>query len=221
MKKTFLGLIISSFLLLSSANPCLAGWGGKKSEKQEKKKNVEATVPKEDKKAQSQKAVKQPQIDKKKEEELKSRREAEKQAKEQLSSKEWAINVKEINPARKSRAQADVLNFSEGKITSKSLSVKGYPGTNYTVTVQENNGTIIWETMQTNEGVGIAFWRGELAKGGTMTGVLTIQPKKGENEEYYFTTAALTETKAEPKAEPKPEPKKAEPKAEPKKSKKK
>lgn len=149
------------------------------------------------------------------EEKMAVRREAEKKANETLAQKEWQIETVET-AAKKTKPEADVLTFSEGKVTSKNYSAKGYPATNITLTVQDN-GIIVWETMQTNPEHGTVFWRGELGNG-LMSGAASLQPKKGDNKDYYFTTASpketagpveieaqKTETKEAVAAEPKPQ----------------
>ena len=67
---------------------------------------------------------------------------------------------------------------------------KGFPTTNFTLTVQED-GVVVWETMQTSEKSGIAFWRGEFdPKMESMRGVVSYQPDKKSKQDYSFTSAA-------------------------------
>ena len=124
-----------------------------------------------------------------------ARREAETKAKETLGLKEWPIYLVTM-AEKKTKAETDVLTFPEGKIISKNLTDKGYPASNYTVTVQED-GLIIWETMQTAEKGDIAFWRGEL-QGEVMRGVLSMHPVKGETKDYSFSTVPIEVKPAEP-----------------------
>ena len=160
------------------------------------------------------------------EEKMSARRESEKKANEALAQKEWQIEIVETG-AKKTKSEADVLTFSEGKVTSKNYSAKGYPTTNITLTLQDS-ATIVWETMQANPEHGTVFWRGELSNG-LMGGAVSFQPKKGDNKDYYFTTvspkeeAGLVKVEAQ-KAEAKEvgvvEPKAAKAKKESKKNKK-
>lgn len=115
------------------------------------------------------------------------RREAEARAKETLAAKKWTIYLTIIG-AKKAKSETDVLTFAEGKLTSKNLSSKGYPTSNITVTVQDN-GTIIWETMQTKENGDMAFWRGEL-EGEIMRGVLSLQSVKGGAQDFSFSNVS-------------------------------
>jgi hypothetical protein len=77
----------------------------------------------------------------------------------------------------------DDLVFQDGKFTSKKMSKKGYPSTNYTITPSEG-GPSVWETMQTSADDGVTFWRGEWTKD-SMTGVINRQ-LKDSSEDYYF-----------------------------------
>jgi hypothetical protein len=124
-----------------------------------------------------------------------ARREQEAKAKETLSLKEWTIYLITMSE-KKMKTDTDILTFAEGKIISKNLSLKGYPSSNYTVTVQEDE-TIIWETMQTAENGDIAFWRGEL-QGELMRGVLSMHPVKGEVKDSTFSTVPIEVKPAEP-----------------------
>ncbi len=137
---------------------------------------------------------------------LAARREAEKKAKEVLGSKEWLIKVNQMG-GKKPKSETDILTFTaEGKVSSKNYSIKGYPASNFTVTLQSGRSTIIWETMQTNPESGVLFWRGELDNG-FMSGSITLQTQKEAIEEYSFVSApveAKVETKAE-SAQPAPQ----------------
>jgi hypothetical protein len=124
-----------------------------------------------------------------------ARREAEVKAKETLAAKEWSIYLVSM-AEKKTKVETDVLTFPEGKIISKNLSGKGYPASNFTVTVQED-GIIIWETMQTAEKGDIAFWRGEL-QGEVMRGVLSLHPVNGETKDYSFSTVPIEIKPVEP-----------------------
>lgn len=128
------------------------------------------------------------------EEKMAQRREAEKKANEALAGKDWQIEVVETS-AQKTKPETDVLTFTQGKITSQNYSAKGYPSTNITLTLQDS-GAIVWETMQTDPEQGTVFWRGELVNG-LMSGAISLQPKKGDNKDYYFMMVSPKE-KAEP-----------------------
>lgn len=132
---------------------------------------------------------------------LSARREAEKKAKEVLASKEWPIKVNQMG-GKKPKSDTDILTFTpEGKVSSKNYSAKGYPASNFTVTLQSGRSTIIWETMQTNPEAGVLFWRGELDNE-FMSGSITLQTQKEAIEEYSFVSAPV-EAKVE-SAQPAP-----------------
>lgn len=140
------------------------------------------------------------------------KKELEAKNKEMLAQHEWAVYT--ALSGKKGKLEEDTLTFApEGKVVSKRFSAKGYNQSNYTLTI-EDNGNIIWETMQTNEGVGVLFWRGELLPNGIMQGIMSLQPQKGANEDYIFTTVKPED---QAKVEPKKEEKKAEVKKEEKK----
>lgn len=130
---------------------------------------------------------------------LSARREAEKKAKDVLASKEWPIKVNHMG-GKKPKSDTDILTFTpEGKVSSKNYSAKGYPASNFTVTLQSGRSTIIWETMQTNPEAGVLFWRGELDNE-FMNGSITLQTQKEAIEEYSFVSAPV-EAKVEAKVE--------------------
>jgi len=149
-------------------------------------------------------AAKEVKIDEKQALQLAKKKEAElKKANEELSKNVWDVYLVPLAD-RKSKPQSDSLTFSEGKFTSKDKSEKGYASSNCTVTVQED-GTVVWETMQADAAGNVIFWRGEL-KDKIMQGMLSTQPKDGKNQDFSFTSAvpALVEEKVDsPKIEEK------------------
>ena len=135
------------------------------------------------------------------------------QAKNKLESRQWEVSV--TSTGKKAVTETDVFTFAEGKVTSKNLSAQGYKKSNLNVGIQDD-GTIVWETMQVNANNNdLAFFRGELS-GTTMRGVISMQPVKGEKTIFNFTNAsqqAVTPAKeaaapAKETAAPVPAPKK-------------
>jgi cytoskeletal protein RodZ len=102
----------------------------------------------------------------------------------QLESSQWNIQIKPMSG--KGSAESDILSFSDDKVSSKNLSNLGYSATNFSVRSQED-GTLIWETMQISEKDGTAFWRGDLREG-VMSGVLSKRDKKGNTVNFSFTS---------------------------------
>lgn len=126
----------------------------------------------------------------------KKRQEELKVAKVKLGGQEWVIYLTSLID-RKSLG-SDTLKFVDGKITAKELLAKGYLESNCTITPQED-GTVVWETMQVHENGDRVFWRGELISS-LMQGVMSRQSKDGKTEDISFTTTApkTTEEKIEP-----------------------
>jgi hypothetical protein len=91
----------------------------------------------------------------------------------------------------------DRLTFTSRTVTSERLSNEGYGTTNYSVNIPAGT-SVVWETMQTKAGEGVAFWRGEL-KGNRMEGVLNQQLTDGGVKEFSF-QATNTAPKAPPPA---------------------
>lgn len=106
-----------------------------------------------------------------------------------LESKEWAIFLSPTvsqSGRRVKGGEGEVLTFKDGKVSAKGLVLRGYPESNFTLSVQ-SDGIAVWETMQVNENEGIIFLRGELKDTG-MKGVISNQPMKGEKSTANFST---------------------------------
>jgi cytoskeletal protein RodZ len=189
------GAVIFMFFLFLAVNVTQTysawwKWAGPKREqpasKQEKQKTAGKTVQKQQKETTpvSQPAAEQ-QIDAAKE-----KKEAEVAiARQTLSSRQWTIYLTPMSAQKKrrrSKMRTDELTFTITTVTSKGLSAEGYAESNYTITVKED-GTVVWETMQTGKKGDLAFWRGEL-KGMIMQGILSKKPLKGEVKDFYFST---------------------------------
>ncbi len=106
------------------------------------------------------------------------------QAAARLKGTAWAIELTPMTGEKPKRPLTDTLHFENGKIGSDGLTKSGYPATNYTLTIGDDN-TPVWESMQTKEGEGVSFWRGEL-RGETMRGILSKHPIEGNAEDYSF-----------------------------------
>lgn len=109
--------------------------------------------------------------------------------KAELNGTEWAIQTKPMGGGR-GKTETDLISFSEDKVISKNLATLGYAATNFTVRTEED-GTVIWETMQTSEKDGIAFWRGDI-NDGVMRGVLSKRDKKDNAFDFSFVSASST-----------------------------
>ncbi len=102
----------------------------------------------------------------------------------QLNGTQWSLKLTPSNAAKEQKPVNDTVSFNGRKITSEFLSKSGYPSSNFSLSMG-GDGKGVWETMQTKEGEGVAFWRGEI-DGSTMRGVLSKHPVEGNPEDYSF-----------------------------------
>jgi len=109
----------------------------------------------------------------------------EEQIKAQLHGTRWAIEMTPLSASGKAKAHKDTVEFGAGTVASDRLTKAGYLQSNYTLTIG-GDGVPVWETMQTKEGEGVAFWRGEL-HGSAVRGVLSKHPLDGPAEDFSFT----------------------------------
>ena len=112
---------------------------------------------------------------------------AREQARAKLEGTAWHLELKPLGGAGK--GQKDTLTFKGRQVTSERLTKAGYGSSNYSLTVGDDL-SVVWETMQTKEGAGPAFWRGELA-GDLMRGTLSQQTLDGPATDFSF-SGALT-----------------------------
>jgi len=119
-----------------------------------------------------------------------------------LNNTQWQIELKALSgsqsPKEKNKNEAEVLAFKDNQISVQGFSKKGFGATNYTLTVQDD-GSCVWETMQTSEKSGIAFWRGEIDKDiSKMQGVLSYHIDDKTTRDYSFVSEAKTDIPAQP-----------------------
>jgi len=103
------------------------------------------------------------------------------QAKKELEGTVWEISLTQMGTTNKSE---DTITFTEGKVESRKLTDEGFSPTNFTVSLKENE-IIVWETMQSSEDEGLAFWRAEIS-GGRMRGVLSRHISENRVKDYTF-----------------------------------
>ena len=106
--------------------------------------------------------------------------------KAELNGTQWNITLTSMGA--KGKTETDVVVFANDKVGSKNLEGFGYEPSGFSVRLQED-GTVIWETMQVSEKDGTAFWRGDI-KDGVMRGVLSRRDKKEKTYDYSFVSAA-------------------------------
>ena len=102
--------------------------------------------------------------------------------KEALNNTEWEVVMNPLSG--KGKKIEDTIIFYEGKVRLKELNEQGFPATNYTLTLQEDN-KVVWETMQTADKE-VVFFRGEVsANMDNMNGIVSFQRLEG-NQDYNF-----------------------------------
>jgi hypothetical protein len=147
----------------------------------------EAAAPAKAKEAAKPAAVSQ--SDKARDEALKAKRAIAQKKLNELNNTEWLVDMSPM-AAKAGKKESDVVTFKNNQVSIASYVKRGFPTTNFTLTVQED-GVVIWETMQTSEKSGIAFWRGEFdPKLQTMRGVVSYQMDKKNKQDYSFLSSS-------------------------------
>ncbi|MFH1046510.1 MAG: hypothetical protein V1727_06075 [Candidatus Omnitrophota bacterium] len=119
--------------------------------------------------------------------ELEKKRAVIKAVKEALEGSTWQITLTQSGGTDNKKSTSDTLIFEGGKVRCKKMVDEGFPQSNFSVRVKDK--LVVWETMQTSEKKGIAFWRGELEQGVAptiMRGVLSHQIDEKTTQDYYF-----------------------------------
>jgi hypothetical protein len=105
-----------------------------------------------------------------------------------LNNTEWQIEMTPLSG--KGKKEIDTVTFKNNQVVLSGFSKKGFGPTNLTLTVQED-GSVVWETMQTSEKNGMCFWRGELDKTMmTMRGVASHKIDDKNKMDYSFASTA-------------------------------
>lgn len=120
-----------------------------------------------------------------------------------FNNTEWQIELRALagssTAKEKDKKEADVLIFKDNQVLIESFAKKGFGATNYTLTVQ-SDGSSTWETMQSSEKAGLAFWRGEMDKDLTkMQGVLSYHVDEKTTRDYSFVSTAKADIQPERK----------------------
>ncbi|MCX5693112.1 MAG: hypothetical protein NTX47_05460 [Candidatus Omnitrophica bacterium] len=127
-----------------------------------------------------------------------------KEAEKELNNTKWQINLSQITQAEKKDKFTDALLFKDGKVEMESLKSQGFSASGFTITVKGDN-IIVWETMQTSEKKGLAFWKGEIEEG-RMRGVLSrhFDEKTVKDYSFYSTGKEIIQEEASIAAVPPP-----------------
>ncbi len=177
-------LLVSCVLFMSTSTDANA-WFGKK------KDDTSAAPAASEKKAAT--SADKKKSDRASDAALKSKKDAAQKKLAELNNTEWTI---EMNPlSGKGKKETDIITFRNNQVSVSGFSKKGFPTTNFTLSVQED-GIVVWETMQTAEKGGVAFWRGEMdLTMQSMRGVVSHQIDEKTKADYSF---ASTEKKSIP-----------------------
>ncbi|MDD5454119.1 MAG: hypothetical protein PHW62_01275 [Candidatus Ratteibacteria bacterium] len=116
-------------------------------------------------------------------------------AKIELNNMEWKIKLSPMSGTN-ATAYEDTLLFVNSKFSSEKLESEKFPISNYTVSLKGED-VIIWETMQTSESGGLAFWRGEL-EGNVMRGVLSVRTDEETSMDFSFYSIQRKELEPKP-----------------------
>ncbi len=101
-----------------------------------------------------------------------------------LEGTEWDVKLISKNKGNAPAIEYDRISFKHDQVSSKKLAAMGFTPTFYTLTGNED-GTVIWETMQTGPKGEVVAWRGEWNQG-EMRGVLSQQLASGETRVFQF-----------------------------------
>ncbi|MFH0839264.1 MAG: hypothetical protein V1893_03670 [Candidatus Omnitrophota bacterium] len=104
--------------------------------------------------------------------------------KAELNNTEWAVEVTPLGAKGKIQAESDIVSFADGKFISRNLEAAGFTAANFSVRVEED-GTAVWETMQTTENGDVTSWRGTIMQG-IMRGNISKRDSRGRTSDFSF-----------------------------------
>jgi len=113
--------------------------------------------------------------------------------KKEMNDTKWEIVIKRSGAEEDGYPMTDTLIFEGRKFRSEKQEERGYVPTNCSIRV-EDDGTIIWETMQSKDGEDVVFWRGERS-GDTLKGIISRKNEKGATIGYTFSSTRFERTK--------------------------
>jgi len=105
---------------------------------------------------------------------------------EELNGTEWILELKPEGETRLVYPQFDKITFKDGAVSSIYLASQGFGVSNYSL-ITNDDGTLIWETMQTNKEGDTIFLRGE-EKDGHMSGSFRRQFRDNYSEGVIFSS---------------------------------
>jgi len=172
-------MLVLIFLIACGSQSQAFWW--EKEKKAKEPSEAEEVIPKV---VEKKKPIKQTKEAEQKIEELDAKRALIENKRKELNDTEWQIEMSLLGST--GGKQSDIITFSNNRIASANLLRQGFSATNYTLTVEEA-GEVIWETMQTSEKLGVAFWRGEIdANFDKMRGVFSHRIDDETTQDYAF-----------------------------------
>lgn len=102
----------------------------------------------------------------------------------ELNGTVWDVELYSVSPEGVKTPMKDKIKFMGEAFESHHFSSQGFQRSNYSVTVQDN-GTVTWETMQTNPRGETISWRGDW-NGKTMEGMISYQSMGKNPQDFSF-----------------------------------
>lgn len=106
------------------------------------------------------------------------------QKRKEINNIEWEI---QLNPlSGKGNPMIETAIFRNMQVYFTEFGKKGFTASNFSLKIQEDK-VIVWETMQSSEKSGVAFWRGEISPDlQKMRGVVSYQADNKKKDDYSF-----------------------------------
>lgn len=106
----------------------------------------------------------------------------------ELGGTSWDVQLRAVNGLTGASPEKDRLEFLDGKLVSRQLDAQGYQPSHYTM-ARRADGSLVWETMQTDAAGAVVHWRGE-TNGQAMHGLMTRQASGGAALSFNFVGVA-------------------------------
>ncbi|MFA5118455.1 MAG: hypothetical protein WC695_06340 [Candidatus Omnitrophota bacterium] len=181
MKKGLAVTVVLSFMFIYMNDA--QAWFGNKKKADDAAPQVESSAAAVKAAPAAKKAVEK-KVDKAKEAADRNQKAMAEKKRGELNNTEWLIELSPLTGAGKK--EKETVSFKNSQVSFMNFGKKGFPSTNYTLTVQDEN-QVVWETMQTSEKTGVCFWRGEMSPDMQgMRGVLSYQIDEKTKTDYSF-----------------------------------
>ena len=180
MKRVTVGLVILSVLIIFNSEAMGAWWN-----KAKKQTPAPETANTQQQQPQVKKEAPKTPIDKEKQATLEKKKQLLASKLLALNNTQWEIDLLSANGKEK---RTLTLTFKNNQVVS-TFSSADFGNTNFTPTYNDD-GTLIWETMQTSVKQGVLFWRGEMSPDTTtMRGIVShLLPSKATKDYSFAST---------------------------------